>query len=461
MRPARILLVDDAEDLRKTLGPHLSDLGHEVEAVESAESALNRVFEFKPDIVLSDVQMTGMSGFELLDRLKESLPGVDVVIFTGFGGVQGAIDAIKQGASDYLLKPLDLDEIEGVIDRCMEDRAARSSATDINPEPVPAPGGLVGKHPSMLKVYKTIGAVAPTRTPVLIQGETGTGKELVARTVHENSDDATEPFIAVNCAAVPETLLESTLFGHIRGAYTGASSDRRGPFELAGRGTVFLDEIGDTTLAFQAKLLRVLEEREFYPVGGEFPRRTEARVVAATNRDLAELVRVGEFREDLYFRLKVVDIFIAPLRDRRSDIPLLVRHVLSKAAEELGRPVPTIPPEVVASLVSRDWPGNVRELENTLIRAIVMSRGPSLSVHEVEGSTWGFGSRQIPNVGPSGGPAADEWGQDVASLATVERHHVQKVLFETEGNKSAAARLLEVSRPTLNRIIKDHDLVLP
>ena len=236
MRPARILLVDDEEGLRRTLAPHLSDLGHEVEAVESAERALNRVGEFKPDIVFSDVQMSGMNGFQLLGRLREALPQTDVVIFTGFGGMQGAIDAIKQGASDYLLKPLDLDEIEGVIDRLMEDRAARESGADVV-EIESSPGGLVGRHPSMLKVYKTIGAVAPTGAAVLIQGETGTGKELIARTIHENSSGANEPFIAVNCAAVPETLLESTLFGHVRGAYTGASSDRRGPFELAGRGT--------------------------------------------------------------------------------------------------------------------------------------------------------------------------------------------------------------------------------
>jgi len=460
LRPARILLVDDEEGLRRTLAPHLSDLGHEVEAVESAERALNRVSEFKPDIVFSDVQMSGMNGFELLARLREALPDLDVVIFTGFGGVQGAIDAIKQGASDYLLKPLDLDEIEGVIDRLVEDRLARESATEVV-EPESSPGGLVGKHPSMLKVYKTIGAVAPTGAAVLIQGETGTGKELIARTIHENSSCAEEPFIAVNCAAVPETLLESTLFGHVRGAYTGASSDRRGPFELAGRGTVFLDEIGETTLAFQAKLLRVLEEREFYPVGSEFPRQTEARVIAATNRDLAEMVRKGEFREDLYFRLKVVDIYVTPLRERRSDIPLLVRNILSRSAQELGRGVPTVPPEVMASLVSRDWPGNVRELENTLLRALVMSRGPALSVSDIEGSLWGLGSNpsaRLPHAPPAGPKTVKP---EEVSLAAVERNHVQKVLFETEGNKSAAARLLEVSRPTLNRMIKDHQLVLP
>jgi len=461
LKPARILLVDDEEGIRRTLDSHLSDLGHQVLAVESAESALNEIAEFRPDVVFSDVQMSGMNGFELLARLREALPDVEVVIFTGYGGVQGAIDAIKEGASDYLLTPLDLDEIEGVIERCMKNRGAREGEAVTAQDVAPAPGGLVGRHPSMANVYKTIGAIAPTRAPVLIQGETGTGKELIARTIHGNSGCADQPFIAVNCAAVPETLLESTLFGHVRGAFTGASSDRRGPFELAGKGTIFLDEIGDTTLAFQAKLLRVLEEREFYPVGSEYPRRTEARVIAATNRDLAALVAAGEFREDLYFRLQVVDIVVPPLRQRHSDIPLLVRHILSEASAELGKAVPTVSPEVMASLVSREWPGNVRELENTLTRALVMSRGPTLSLREVEGSVWGGGSESGARAPGAREPSSGDGSQEGVSLAAVEGSHVQRVLFETRGNKSAAARLLEVSRPTLNRMIKEHHLVLP
>ncbi len=434
------MLVDDDEDLRRTLGPHLSDLGHEVLTIDSAEGALNRIGEFKPDIVFSDIQMPGMDGFELLSRLRKARPDIDVVIITGYGGVQGAIDAIKDGASDYLLKPLDLDEIEAVIDRCMEDRWARG-ATELEGEaPSIARGGMVGRHPSMLSVYKTIGAVSGTRAAVLIRGETGTGKELIARTIHENSSDSSQPFIAVNCAAVPETLLESTLFGHVRGSFTGASADRRGPFELAGSGTIFLDEVGDTGLALQAKLLRVLEEREFYPVGSEQPRRTEARVIAATNQDLAALVKKGAFREDLFFRLRVIEVAVPPLRERRSDIPLLVRHILSTAANELGRQVPAVSQEVMAYLLSSDWPGNVRELENTLVRALVMSRGNTLSVHDLEGDHWG----SVRDAGlepgevragssPSGGVDEKE------SLAAVERRHVQRVLLMTKGNKSAAA----------------------
>jgi len=463
LKPARIMLVDDDRDLCLTLGPHLSDLGYEVSTAESAEMALNQVAAFKPDMVFTDVQMPGMNGFQLLARLRKLRPDVDVVIITGYGGVQGAIDAIRDGASDYLLKPLDLDELEGVIDRCLETRRARiATELDGGEAMEEAPQGLVGRHPSMLGVYKTIGAVSASRAAVLLRGETGTGKELIARTIHQNSPDSTQPFLAVNCAAVPETLLESTLFGHVRGAFTGATGDRRGPFELAGRGTIFLDEIGDTSVALQAKLLRVLEEREFYPVGSEHPRRTEARVIAATNRELDELVRKGEFREDLFFRLRVIEIRLPPLRERRSDIPLLVRHILSKAAVELGRQTPAVSRDVMAHLMARDWPGNVREMENALTRALVMARGHTLSVPDLEGDHWGAGAEPGSRSGSTSGASANGSGdKDEDSLASVERRHVQRVLLMTKGNKSAAARILEVSRPTLNRMIKDYEIFVP
>jgi DNA-binding NtrC family response regulator len=436
------MVVDDDQEIRRSLLPHLVDLGHEVLGVDSAESALNQIEDFRPDLVLTDVQMSGMSGFQLLARLRETRRDIDVVIFTGYADVQGAIDAIKDGAYDYLLKPLDLDEIEAVIERCALDRGARGSVHPAQEPPADPPGGLVGRHPSMIEVYKTIGAVAGSRAAVLIQGETGTGKELIARTIHQNSPESDAPFLAVNCAAVPDSLLESELFGHVRGAFTGAVSDRRGPFELAGVGTIFLDEVGDTSLSVQSKLLRVLEEREFYPVGSETARRTEARVIAATNRPLEGLVADGTFREDLFFRLRVIELRVPALRDRRSDIPLLVRHLLTKAAAEINRPVPAAPPEVMAELTAREWPGNVRELENVLTRAVVMCRGGALG-------------RQDIDDGPS-----DPEGS-AGSLADMERRHVQEVLIRTGGNKSAAARILNISRPTLNRMIKDYDLHLP
>jgi len=463
LRPVRVMLVDDDEHLRMSLGPHLEDLGHVVLLAESAEKALNEISGFNPDIVFSDVQMPGMDGFQLLARLKESCPDVEVVIITGYGGVQGAIDAIKDGASDYLLKPLDLEEIEGVIERCTANRSVRNSeALSVDDQAV-APGGLVGRHPAMLGVYKTIGAVSATRAAVLVRGETGTGKELIARIIHENSPDSSQPFIAINCAAVPETLLESSLFGHVQGAFTGATSNRRGPFEMAGRGTIFLDEIGDTGLALQAKLLRVLEEREFYPVGSEQPRHTEARVIAATNQNLEKLVEDGSFREDLFFRLRVVEIAVPPLRDRRSDVPLLVRHILTKAAVELGRQVPRVSNDVLNALIARDWPGNVRELENALVRALVMTRGSVLTLHDIEGEHWGPGTETSRADGSDRAPGIPDLqgNDDEDSLAVVERRHVERVLHMTKGNKSAAVRILEVSRPTLNRMIKDYQIELP
>jgi DNA-binding NtrC family response regulator len=458
MSDIRLLLVEDDDSLRTTLQGHLSGIGYDVVAAETGEVALARIDAFEPDIVITDVQMPGMNGFELLSRLTTECPDVDVIVFTAYANVQGAIDAIKDGAYDYLVKPVDLDQIEEVLGRCAADRVARhpSTADAIADIEVP-PGQLVGRHPSMMEVYKMVGAVSQSRAPVLLMGETGTGKELVARTIHENSNDGNAPFIAVNCAAVPESLLESELFGHLKGSFTGATSNRRGRFELARRGTIFLDEIGDTTLAFQAKLLRVLQEREYYPVGSEEARRTEARVIAATHQPLERMVTEGTFREDLYFRLQVIEIRVPPLRERRSDIPLLARSILAKASEEVSRPMPMIPHDVMMELMGRQWPGNVRELENVLTRASVLCRGASVTIHDVGGSTGLGGS--APADEHSEGPR-ETWSESGnLSLDSVERDHVLRALQATGGNKSAAARILNVSRPRLDRIIDRHGLI--
>jgi DNA-binding NtrC family response regulator len=450
----RLLLVEDDDSLRRTLDGHLSSIGYRVRPAETGEAALEGIDEFDPEIVITDVQMPGMSGFELLAKLRESRPNTDVIVFTAYANVQGAIDAIKDGAYDYLVKPVDLDQIEEVLERCVEDRSARAPVKPAVESELDLAGSrLVGRHPSMMEVYKTIGAVAKSRAPVLILGETGTGKELVARTIHENSADATAPFVAVNCAAIPEGLLESELFGHVKGSFTGATSDRRGRFELARRGTIFLDEVGDTTLAFQAKLLRVLQEKEFYPVGSEEPRQTEARVIAATHKPLAEMVQDGSFREDLYFRLQVIEIRVPPLRERRSDVPMLVRSILARASAEVSRPMPAIPHDVMMELINREWSGNVRELENVLTRALVMCRGNSLTLTDIGGAK---GASARPSAG-----GVDEEGGEVATdltLESMEKLHVQRALQATGGNKSAAARLLNVSRPRLDRLIERHDL---
>ncbi len=312
--------------------------GYRVMAVEDALRALARIDEFRPQVVITDIQMPEMTGFELLRRIRADAPGVEVVVVTGFAGIQGAIDAMKDGAYDYLVKPLDLDQFDDILRRCFSEQRSTQQDGAAPPCLQGTAGGLVGRDPVMMELYKTVGTLASSRAAVLIRGETGTGKELVARAIHENSAYASEPFVPVNCAAVPDSLLESELFGHVKGAFTGASADRLGRFELAGDGTIFLDEIGDTSLAFQAKLLRVLQEREFYRLGGEDLRRTRARVIAATHQPLEELVRAGEFREDLYFRLQVIEIHVPPLRARRSDIPLLVSHLLARGRRHPGSP---------------------------------------------------------------------------------------------------------------------------
>jgi DNA-binding NtrC family response regulator len=448
----RILVVDDDASIRETFAHHLGDGGLQVTTAPDAERALSQLAAVDPALVITDVRMPGMSGLELLDRIKASRPDIDVVVITAHEDMSTAIGAMKAGAYDYLVKPLDLDHIDLVIGRCLRDRAVRAKAERLAAEAAEpfAIERLVGRHPAMIATYKLIGQVTDSRAPVLVRGETGTGKELIARAIHFNSKAAEEPFVALNCTAVAETLLESELFGHVRGAFTGAVSDRRGRFELAGRGTLFLDEIGDTSPAFQAKLLRVLQEHEFIPVGGEKVRRTEARVIAATNRDLEALVREGRFREDLYYRLRVVEIRVPPLRERRDDIPLLARHFAERMSREMHLGTVTVSPAALAAVGAYDWPGNVRELENTMARAMVVARGGVIGAEHLS----------LGVAGPSAldGDAASTPADD--SLDAMERVHVERVLRKTGGNKRQAAQRLGVSRPTLDRLIERHGLAV-
>lgn len=441
MSPTRILLVEDDDGHRETLARHLTRTGWAVTAATTAEDGLNAFQSVRPGLVLTDVRMPGMSGLELLERLR-SVVDVPVVVMTAYSDMRGAIEAMKNGAFDYLTKPLDLDALDEVLRRCVAESEVPSAGPA--PDPEPAANELIGRDPRMLAIYKTIGAIAATPTPVLIRGETGTGKELIAKMIHAHSTRSREPFVAINCTAVPENLLESELFGHVRGSFTGATSDRKGRFELAGSGTVFLDEIGDTPVAFQAKLLRVVQEKEFYPVGSERPRTTPARVIAATHRPIEQLIATGDFREDLYYRLRVVEITIPPLRERRSDIPLLVRHILGRLESELGREL-RLPDETLNAIMAHDWLGNVRELENALTRAAVLARGTAINVEHLQLSD------PIAAKRPD---AADR------SLDTIEREHVQRVLELAGRNKSRAARMLGVSRPRLDRMIARHGLTI-
>jgi DNA-binding NtrC family response regulator len=457
-----ILIVEDDPSHLEILQRHLERCGYRVEAAESAEQALSRFSRFAPHLVLSDLRMPGMSGFELLRKLKADAPDVAVVLMTAFDDMQTAIDAMKDGAYDYLVKPLDLERLEAIIHGALEQRrrngdqrSAAAKASELE-QPALSSNNLIGRHPAMIYVFKVIGRVAASSAPVLIRGETGTGKELIARTIHENSSRAKLPFISVNCASLPETLLESELFGHVRGAFTGAQSDRKGRFEMAGGGTIFLDEIGDTSPAFQAKLLRVLQEREYYPVGGEEPRRSEARVLAATHQPIERLVHNGEFREDLYFRLRVVEIVVPPLRERREDIPVLARHLVAKAAKLTDRPPLRLPDDVIRRLVIHDWPGNVRELENALMRAVVLAGGDSLTPDHLD---FGAGSALI-GAGTDGANGAGGSGELDRVLEMAEKAHVQRVLATTGGHKSRSAEILQISRGRLDRLIEKHALVV-
>jgi len=442
-----VLIVDDDERICVSLSEVLARQGLEVGVAVSAESALSRLARIEPDIVLTDVRLPGLSGLQLLSTLKERKPGVDVILMSAFEDLPTVASAMRDGAVDFLVKPLDLHKVRDVMGRVLEDRSRRNLAragvpVEAVPEVVgsePAEPRVVGRNPMMIEVFKKVGQAAANRAPVLIRGESGTGKELVARSIHTASSEASRPFVAVNCAAMPEPLLESELFGHIRGAYTGAVSDRAGRFATAEGGTIFLDEIGDTSGGFQSRLLRVVQEREYYPLGSDRPQHTDARVIAATHRDLEERIGDGRFRQDLYYRLRVIEIVLPPLRERKGDIVLLADHLVRRAGAVLGRQPPVITDEAMAVLVAHPWPGNVRELENCLSRAVVAATADVIRPEHL-------GLDRETTAGPPG------------TLDRAERDHVARVLELTGGQKVRAAEILGVSRPRLDRLIRKHSL---
>ena len=452
---SRILLVDDESDIRSVFRDKLEASGFEVEEAESAEQALARLHHFDPDLIITDVRMDGITGLELLARIRESVNGVDVIVMTGHDAMSSAVEAMKLGAFDYLVKPVGLEQLRIVVDRCLEERKlSQKEDGKKRKEQVPETNKrtIVGRDPRMIEIFKMIGILARNRATVLIRGETGTGKEMVARAVHDHSLHAEEPFIAVNCTALADTLLESELFGHVRGAFTGAVTGKKGYFELAGKGTIFLDEIGDTSPEFQSKLLRVLQEREFYPVGGEQPKITEARVVAATHQQMEELVSDGGFREGLYFRLRVVELQVPSLRERQGDIPLLAEHLLVRVRAEIGSSVNRISEEAMARLEQYGWPGNVRELENVLTRAVMVARGKIVVPEHLSLGVW----EEKYSESASGEEVATE-EKDMNLSAAVEAQIVT-VMDYTDGNKTRAAKILKISRSKLTQYLEEFDL---
>ena len=370
-----LLIVDDDPTIRTSLAEALADNGTtEVRVAEGSHGALAMLDVAAPDVVLPDVRMPDMDGIAFLKLLHDRAPSVDVILMTAYDDMPTVVSAMRAGAVEFLVKPLDLHQVRRVLDAVFEDRRSRSRAPGARAAEL-ALGDLAGRDPRMIAVYKLIGQAAMTRATVLIRGESGTGKELVARAIHSNSVAAAEPFVPVNCAALPTPLLESELFGHTRGAFTGAVNARKGRFALADRGTILLDEIGDTSAEFQTKLLRVIQDREFEPLGAEKTERTNARVIAATHRDLEQMIEDGTFREDLYYRLRVVEIVLPPLRERRNDIPLLAAELIHRASSAAGATPPVLSNETLARLMEHEWPGNVRELEHCLARASVVAAG--------------------------------------------------------------------------------------
>lgn len=450
-----VLVIDDDDEIREALTDSLTPVCSAVHSAESAEAAMAMLATVKPDVVLSDVRMPGIDGLDLTRLLRERAPGISVLLMTAFDDLPTVSRGMREGAEDFLVKPLDLHHLRAVVERVFADRQARGSdgaATqtaghDASPagQAVSDAGRLephlIGHHPGMVEIFKVIGQVAGSDANVMIRGESGTGKELIARAIHAASPRSSEPFVAVNCTALPSTLLESELFGHVRGSFTGAARDRKGRFRLAGRGTLFLDEIGDTAPDFQSKLLRVLQEREYYAVGAETPETTEARVIAATHRDLEDMVRRGDFREDLYYRLRVVEIVVPPLRERLSDLRQLADHLVARASRASGRTRPVLAPETVAALEKHNWPGNVRELENCLTRAVVLATGGVVRPEHL-----------------ALGPRSTDARHRMARLEEVERDHVAYVLENVGGNRTRAADVLGVSRPRIRRLIEKYSL---
>ncbi|HEU4341353.1 MAG TPA: sigma-54 dependent transcriptional regulator [Candidatus Binatia bacterium] len=471
MEQGKILVAEDEESLRFVLKKALEDEGYWVQNVATGAAAREALGGTRYDVSLMDIKLPDMDGLTLLKELKDGGTDTAIIVMTAQNTMRNAIGAMKNGAFDYITKPFDLDEVLMLVKRAMDSRKLSRDFRELKQEVKKRfePGvNMIGTSSSMQRVYKTIGQVVDTLATILIQGESGTGKELVAKTIHYNSPRWNQPFVAINCAAIPRDLLESELFGHERGAFTGALDRRIGKFELAEAGTLFLDEVGDIPLELQTKLLRVLQDREYSRVGGREVLKADVRIVAATNQDLERAVKEKRFREDLYFRLKVIPIYLPPLRERRTDIPLLISYFIEKINREMGIQISGVSPEAEKLLQDHAWPGNVRELENTLIRAAVLSSGPILFPKDFT----------LQNK-PAANPLEVEQlsleeiihhkledyfrrteGVDVDNLYSlvierIERPLIELTLKKTRGNQIRAAQILGINRNTLRKKITE------
>ena len=450
-----LLYVEDEGALRQVVAERLAERGYEVVEVSNGEEALERLAEFAFDIVITDLRLPGIDGARVIEQAVASYPDIIGIIVTGFGTVKDAVDAIKRGATDFIAKPFQFEELLLVLDAALEQRRLKSENAYLRSqlEQRYRFEGIIGRSRPMRDLFQLLETVAPTNSTILVMGETGTGKELVARAIHHNSPRRASRFVALNCSAIPETLLEAELFGHVRGAFTGAVANRPGRFEQAHKGTLFLDEVGTMSIALQMKLLRAVQEREFEKVGDSRPTKVDVRVIAATNGDLAQMVREGAFREDLYYRLNVIPIHLPPLRERREDIPLLVQHFLERFCRELvpARPALTVSQQAMRRLMAHAWPGNVRQLENALERAVALSGvRDQIDVGDLPPDIQDAGIGAMPQEF-----ALPEEGIDFEEyVSKVELDLIKQSLERTGGNKGRAAQLLNLKRTTLVEKLK-------
>jgi two-component system response regulator HydG len=434
----KILIVDDEPDTLEVLQRNLTSQGYQTFTATGVPEALSVLESTSVDLVVTDFKMPGASGLELVRHVRQNLKDTEVMMITGYASVEGAVEAIKTGAEDYLPKPFTDEELVAAVQRALDKLHRRRTARKRALKPK-CSYGLIGESPSMMEVYRAIAKASETSATVLVTGESGTGKELVARAIHYTGPRASKPFVPVNCGGIPEALLESELFGHLKGSFTGATDTRAGFFQTADGGTIFLDEISETSLGMQVKLLRVLQDKDVYMVGSTKSQKVDVRIIAATNKDLMSLINKGQFREDLYFRLNVLTIPIPPLRDRGDDTLLLAKHFADKFAQELGRPEIEFTDDALESLTHYDWPGNVRELENVMQRLVVMSESIVIGVPD------------LPMLMRYSAPR--QTGLD-RTLDEIETEHIRNVLSSVNGNKTRAAKILGIDRKTLREKLK-------
>jgi two-component system, NtrC family, response regulator AtoC len=446
----RILVIDDETAIQESLEMFLREKGLEVLTAGTGAAGLDAYAKHRPQVVILDIRLPDISGLEILNYIVGTDPEAKVIMITAYHDMETTIQAMRQGAYDYIHKPIDVDELDRSVTKSLRvaETAQDTASLTKNDRETCERLRIVGHTPSMRAVFKTIGLLSRNRATVLIEGETGCGKELIARVIHESSIFCEQPYVTVDCTTLVDNLFESELFGHERGAFTGAGETKRGRLELAGEGTIFFDEVGDLPLPLQAKLLRFLEYREFTRVGGTQTLHSKARIIAATNHKLTDLVLKSHFRQDLLFRLNVITISVPPLRERLDDLPELVRYFLSRINSDLGTKVTRWEKNVMTALRAHSWPGNVRELKNVLTKGVLESRGSVLFADAVESVL--AGSRKDAPV-----------SVPLASLDDLEKAHIQRVMRETRGNVSAAARLLGVSRPTLRKRLRNYGLYLP